>query len=242
METRSEGEGYTAYRNQQDYFTTAALRRVTPRSLHVLALSWLLGSAALVNAQPVIVQNPESEEVVAGHVVKISVAAEGDKPLRYHWQFNGRKLPIPGRTLRFVATRRRAGIYQAIVRDAQGNVSLSEPATLAVQPRTVPGSGQPRPVVVVQPSNTTVHEHDTAVFEVVLNNSGPYTTIVWHNDNPLEGSHEIPDGIGLNVHSTRLVIPNCLNADNFNGLYWIAVTNASGGTVSAKARLTVVTP
>jgi hypothetical protein len=242
METRSEGEGTTAYRNQQDYFTTAALLRVAPRSLRFLAVSWLLGSSLFVGAQPVIVQNPESEEVVAGQVVKISVAAQGDKPLRYHWQFNGRKLPIPGRTLRFVATRRRAGTYQAIVRDARGNVSLSEPATLAVQPRTPPVGGQPRPVIVVQPSNVTVHEHDTATFQVLLNDSGPYTTIVWHNDNPLEGPHEIPDGIGLNVHSPRLVIPNCLNADNFNGLYWIAVTNASGGTVSTKARLTVVTP
>ena len=174
--------------------------------------------------------------------MKISVAADGSRPLRYHWQFNGRKLPILGRTLRFVATRRRAGTYQAVIRDKHGNIAVSAPATIAVQPRNQPppGGGQPRPVVLVQPSNVTVQEHGTAVFQVTLNNSGPYTTIVWHNDNPLEGSHEIPDGIGLNVHSTRLVIPNCLNADNFNGLYWIAVTNAAGGTVSTKARLTVV--
>jgi hypothetical protein len=200
-------------------------------------------SGLLAHAQPVIIQNPESEDVVAGQLVKISVAADGSKPLRYHWEFNGRKLPILGRTLRFIATRRRAGTYQAVVRDAQGNVAVSEPATLAVQPRTPPTpGGLPAPVVLGQPADVTVHEHDTATFQVTLNNSAPYTTIVWHNDNPLEGPHEIPDGIGLNVHSTRLVIPNCLNADNFNGVYWIAVTNAAGGTVSRKARLTVVTP
>ena len=238
---RSEGRGTAAARYQREQSKQLSNTAKSFRRTHGVAFV-LLVSAIVLHAQPVIIQNPESEEVVAGQYVKISVAADGVKPLRYYWQFNGRRLPIIGRTLRFVATRRRAGTYQAIVRDARGNKTMSAPATLAVQPRTPPTSGQPRPAIVVQPSDVTVHEHGTAVFQVTLNNSGPYTTIVWHNDNPLEGSHQIPDGIGLNVHSTRLVIPNCLNADNFNGLYWIAVTNASGGTVSRKARLTVVTP
>ena len=212
----------------------SAVRRAT-----VLLL--LIASTLLLDAQPVITQNPSSQNVTAGQVIALSVAAQGTGPLRYRWQFNGRTIPLPGRMLRFVATPRRSGAYQAIVRDAAGQISYSAFAFVQVQPRTpLPSRGQPRPVVLVQPQNTSVPEHGTAVFQVTLNNSGPYTTIVWHNDNPLEGPHQIPDGLGFNVHSPRLAIPNCLNADNYNGLYWIAVTNASGGTVSRKVRLTVV--
>jgi hypothetical protein len=195
-----------------------------------------------IHAQLVIVENPQSESVIAGNPVSFSVSAQGTTRLRYRWQFNGRTLPVVGRTLRFVATRRRAGTYQAIVRDAAGNIGVSRPAILDVQPRPTvqPGPGIQPPIILVQPQNVSVAEHGTAVFQVVLNKSAPYTTIVWHNSNPLEGSHQIPDGIGLNVHGTRLEIPNCLDADNYNGLYWIAVTNAAGGTVSVKARLTVI--
>lgn len=207
----------------------------------VAAISLLIASALLLDAQPVITQNPGSATVTAGQVVSLSVAAQGTGPLRYRWQFNGRNIPLPGRTLRFVATVRRSGTYQAVVRDAAGQISYSALAFVQVQPRApAPSRGQPRPVILMQPRNTSVPEHGTAVFQVRLNASAPYTTIVWHNDNPLEGPHQIPDGLGFNVHSPRLEIPNCLNADNYNGLYWIAVTNASGGTVSTKARLTVV--
>jgi hypothetical protein len=201
----------------------------------------------VLHGQPVIVQNPQSETVVAGQRVFLSVAAQGVGPLRYRWQFNGRNVPILGRTLRFIASQRRTGVYQVVVRDRMGQVSVSAPAFVEVEPRSTPpppppAASPPRPVILIQPQNVTVQEHGTAVFQVTLNNSGPYTRIVWHNDNPLEGPHEIPDGLGFNVHSPRLEIPNCLNADNYNGVYWIAVTNAAGGTVSSKARLTVVSP
>jgi hypothetical protein len=180
--------------------------------------------------------------------VIISVVAEGDR-LRYRWQRNGRKLATHSHTLHFRATDRKSGVYQAMVIDRAGNYTVSSPAVLVVQPRTPVPDPEPQPqpqpspgapVIVTQPQNVTVAEHGTAVFRVTLNNSGPYTTIVWHNDNPLEGPHQIPDNLGFDVHSTQLAIPNCLDADNYNGLYWIAVTNASGGTISSKARLTVV--
>ena len=234
-----KGRGVTHLRLGWENHFSFGLRVSALRRIGVTLL--LMTSPLLLDAQPVITQNPESETVTAGRVVAFSVVAQGTAPLRYRWQFNGRNMPVPGRTLRFVATPRRAGTYQAIVRDASGRISYSAPAFLDVQPRSpAPSPGQPRPVILVQPRSTSVPEHGTAVFQVTLNNSAPYTTIVWHNDNPLEGRHQIPDGLGFNVHSPRLQIPNCLNADNYNGLYWIAVTNASGGTVSAKVRLTVV--
>lgn len=196
-----------------------------------LILAALLGLPLLVAAQPAIIQAPESVTVAPGRLVSIAVAAAGAEPLQYRWLFNDRELRARGPKLRFIAGKAREGLYRAIVRDGEGNQTISGPAEVKVRRK---------PVILIQPRNRKVAEFGTAVFNTRLNNSGPYTTIVWHNDNPLEGSHQIPDGLGFDVHSPRLVIPNCLNADNYNGLYWLAVTNEAGGTVSRKVRLTVV--
>src|SRR4051812_16276681 len=80
-------------------------------------------STPVVCAQPVITQNPESETVLAGDRVSISVAALGTAPLQYRWRRNGRLLPIRRPTLDFVATRRRAGTYLVVVRDGTGEHS-----------------------------------------------------------------------------------------------------------------------
>ena len=197
----------------------------------VLAFSFVFLCAVGVRAQPVITQNPESETVAPGTLVVMSVAAQGTAPLEYRWQLNDRELATRGPVLRFVAGRVREGTYRAVVFDGVGRQTLSAPAEVKIQRR---------PKILVQPRSTSVPEHGTAVFTVQLNDSGPYTSIVWHNSNPLEGSHQIPDGLGFDVHSPRLAIPNCLNADNYNGLYWLAVTNAAGGKISRKVRLTVI--
>ena len=230
-----------AFNRQTCFFNLRGASASPSVSIFGVALLLII-STFLSHAQPFIIQEPQSETVFNGQVVSLSVAAQGTTHLRFYWQFNGRTLPIRGRTLRFRATSRRAGTYQAIVRDTRGRVTFSAPAVIEVQSiaTTPPRGGRSLPVIVVHPPDVTVQEHATAVFAVTLNNSGPYTTIIWHNDNPLEGSHQIPDGIGLDVHNPRLQIFNCLNADNYNGLYWLAVTNAAGGTVSRKARLTVI--
>ncbi len=197
----------------------------------LLAFNFVFSSAIGVRAQPVITQNPEGETVAPGTLVVMSVAAQGTAPLEYRWQRNDRELTARGPVLRFVAGRAREGTYRAVVLDGAGRQTLSNPAEVKLQRR---------PKIRVQPRSTSVPEHGTAVFNVELSDSGPYTSIVWHNSNPLEGSHAIPDGLGFDVHSPRLEIPNCLNADNYNGLYWLAVTNAAGGKISRKVRLTVI--
>jgi hypothetical protein len=190
-----------------------------------------LSLSPLTHAQPVITQSPQSATVPPGSLVTMSVGAAGAAPLRFRWILNDRELRSRAPTLRFVAGRMREGVYRAVVTDAEGRQTVSAPAEVKVRRR---------PVILAQPRSTSVREYGTAVFQAVLNNSGPYTTIVWHNDNPLEGSHQIPDGLGFDVRSPRLEIPDCLNADNYNGLYWLAVTNEAGGTVSRKVRLTVI--
>lgn len=195
----------------------------------------LIGFCALnALAQPIITENPQSLTKAPGTLAAFSVEAVGAEPLAYQWQLNGQDIPnARGRSLRFVTAPSRAGSYRATVRDQSGQVRSSEAANLEVKPR---------PRILVQPQHFIVQEHGTAVFEVQLNDSGPYTYINWHNYNPVEGSHEIPEGAARNVKTTRLEIPNCLNAFNYNGLYWICATNEVGGTVSRKVRLTVVSP
>lgn len=190
----------------------------------------LLGTGWL-QAQPFITEAPQSQAVAPRTPVTLSVAVVSDVPVKYRWERNGRLLPVRKPVITFKATRLRAGTYRAIVRDAAGNMAVTEPAVVTVKPP---------PVILIQPRDTVVKEHATAVFQAVLNNSGPYTSIVWHNDNPREGSHQIPDTIGIDPHKTRLEIPNSLNVDYYNGIYWLAVTNEVGGTVSAKVILTVV--
>ena len=52
--------------------------------------------------------------------VAITVAAEGTR-LHYYWRFNGRTLPVRGHTLRFRATLRRAGTYEAMASVARNS-------------------------------------------------------------------------------------------------------------------------
>jgi hypothetical protein len=201
------------------------------------SLRWLFAvivSGVCALAQPVITQNPQSLTKAPGTLAAFSVAASGAEPLSYQWQFNGQDIPnARGRSLRFVTAPSRGGTYRAIVRDQAGQIRSSAAATLEVKPK---------PKIVVQPVSAVVQEGTTAVFEVQLNDSGPYTYINWYNYNPVEGRHAIPEGAARNVHTTRLQIPNSLNAFNYNGTYWIAVSNEVGGTVSRKVKLTVVSP
>lgn len=201
------------------------------------SLRWLFAvivSGACALAQPVITQNPQSLTKAPGTLAAFSVAASGAEPLSYQWQFNGEDIPnARGRSLRFVTAQSRGGTYRAVVRDQAGQIRSSAAATLEVKPK---------PRIVLQPVSAIVREGTTAVFEVQLNDSGPYTYINWYNYNPVEGRHAIPEGAARNVNSTRLEIPNSLNAFNYNGIYWIAVSNEVGGTVSRKVKLKVVSP
>lgn len=185
-------------------------------------------------AQPVIIQNPQSRTTVEGASVGFSVQAQGSGALRYQWQYNGADIPrAVGRAISFVATASRAGNYSVMVRDASGNASSSHPAQLQVQKR---------PFIVLQPRNVIVGEHQTAVFDVRLNESGPYSTIQWRHHSPQEPNHPIPPGAANGVNSFHLEIPNCSNNGTYNGLYWICITNSVGWTVSRRASLTVVGP
>lgn len=184
-------------------------------------------------AQPHITEQPQSRAAVAGATFSFSVAAVSSGPVQYQWQFNGQDIPYArGRVLTRTAVPSRAGTYAVRVRDAAGEV-MSSGASLEVFKR---------PVILVQPQNAIVGEHTVAEFRVVLNDSGPYRRMIWHNTNPVEGPHEIPPSTGYITDQPTLTMENPLNDVTWNSIYWFAVTNGAAGITSRRARLTVVGP
>jgi hypothetical protein len=184
-------------------------------------------------AQPQISQQPQSRTAVAGSKVSFFVEASGLPPVQYQWQFNGQDIPgARSRALAFAAVPSRAGSYAVRVRDAAGEVRSSSARLDVVL----------RPAFVVQPKNSVVGERKTATLTSVLNESGPFRRIIWHNNNPLEGPHEIPPSTGLDTDDPTLVMPDCINDAYYNSIYWVAVTNGAAGITSKKIRLTVVGP
>ena len=196
--------------------------------LAVVVISW-----QSLPAQPVILTQPTSMTAIEGRSVTLSVQAQGSGTVRYQWQFNGIALPrATAPTLSFYATQSRAGSYNVMVTDDAG-IRSSVPAEVAVQKR---------PLIVAQPRKQIVGEHQTAFFEVRLNNSGPYDVVQWWHHSPAEPYHPIPPGAALGVNTFRLEIPDANNNDTFNGLYWIVITNDVGWAVSKQVSLTVVGP
>ena len=156
-------------------------------------------------AQPVITANPVDRIAREGARVAFSVSAQGTTPLQYQWQFNGSDIPnAVNRSLSFVATLSRAGDYKVIVRDATGAERGSSPAQLGVQKR---------PIILQQPRSQAVGEGTTAVFEVTLNDSGPYEWVQWWHHSTEEPRHPIPPGAADGVNTLRLEIYNTSNND-----------------------------
>src|SRR5206468_5135937 len=104
---------------------------------------------------------PASQGVILGQNASFSVAAFGDAPLSYQWNFNGTALP--GATNSALALTNvqtnQAGNYTVLVANNWGSVT-SAVATLTVY---VP------PYVVRQPENLTVTQAQNASFSVVAN-------------------------------------------------------------------------
>jgi hypothetical protein len=196
-------------------------------------LGAVLALQSHLSAQPQITQQPESRTAAAGAAFSFSVEAAGRAPLHYQWQFNGQDIPdARGQTLKRIAAPSRAGTYSVRVRDDVGEV-VSSAAQLEVVKR---------PFFLVQPKDIVVGEHTVATFTTVLNNSGPYSRMIWHNSNPLEGPHEIPPSTGIITDQPVLRMTDPLNDVTWNSVYWLAVTNGAGGITSRRARLTVVGP
>lgn len=86
---------------------------------------------------PAITQPPQSQVVVEGSTVALSVGALGSTPLTYYWSQDGTNLvKLSTSALVFVpVSTNNAGVYQVTVSNAVGTAT-SEPFFLAVKPNT----------------------------------------------------------------------------------------------------------
>jgi uncharacterized repeat protein (TIGR03803 family) len=102
----------------------------------------------IMPSQPVIVLQPSNQTVIPGASVSFSVAAVGNTPYTYAWQFNGKNLannpPFSGVTSDTLTisdvSPANAGTYSVIVGNFLGSTP-SQGAVLSVSPLTVPGLG-----------------------------------------------------------------------------------------------------
>ena len=100
----------------------------------------------VVPSPPVIVQQPTNQTVLPGAPATFNVAAVGDTPYFYHWQFNGTNLVnganVSGVTTSFLTVNSvypaNAGIYSVVVSNSLGSTA-STGAVLSVIPVTAPG-------------------------------------------------------------------------------------------------------
>jgi len=111
---------------------------------------------------PTIVNQPQSQTVLAGATVTFSVGATGTLPLEYAWRFNG--VPIPGGTAPVLTLVNvgptNAGNYSVIVSNPAG-FAISSNAVLQVLTNTNP----PPTVTLTSPTNGSVF---TAPATIVL--------------------------------------------------------------------------
>ena len=179
-------------------------------------------NATLTVLNPVMITNePDSQTVVSGTNVSLSVGATGSTPISYQWRLND--VDIPGANLSLLSfpsvQTSNAGVYTVVVTNSI-NAVTSAPATLTVL--SLP------PAISSEPKSRTIAPGTRAVFVVEANGSLPLF-YQWRRN-------------GLDVSgatSSTLVLTNVQTASN--ATYTVVVTNSLNSITSAPAVLTVTT-
>jgi hypothetical protein len=181
-----------------------------------------------VMAPPKITNQPASLETNVGATVFFTVGNSGSGPLSYTWLLNGTPLNLANPTnvleLDNVSTND-AGNYQVVVSNAVG-VATSSIAILAVD-----GT----PIIVQQPTNTTVILGSNAVFTAAAVGADPLTYQWYFQPQTNSDASAIPDGTSASY--------GIFNAQTSNsGMYFLIVSNGYGSVTSSVVTLSVVTP
>src|SRR5205823_647926 len=179
--------------------------------------------ATLTVRQPAaIATQPANQAVVQGQTATFSVAAYGDAPLTYQWNFNGTAIAAATNSSLSLsnAQTNQVGNYTVLVANSWGSVT-SAVATLTVY---VP------PFIIGQPQSLTVTQAQNASFSVVANGSATLS-YQWY----VNGS-----SLGAGSTNSTLVLTNV--GTNNAGNYTVVVTNSWGSVTSAVAALTILVP
>ncbi len=179
-----------------------------------------------VIAPPVITTQPTNEAVLENAPASFAITATGGLPLSYQWQFKGTNLidgtNISGSlttnlTITHVSTAN-VGNYDIVATNFAG-VAISSNAALTITPS--------KPVIITQPTNQTVIVSRSAVFNVSVVGTTPYS-YQWSFN-------------GTNILGATNSIYSLPNTQLTNaGIYSVLVTNIFGSAQSSNALLTVL--
>ena len=174
-----------------------------------------------VNAELGITTEPADLTVIQGETAVFEVIAGGTPPLAHQWNFGGNA--IDGATTQTLTLENvqanQAGSYTVDITNAAGSVS-SRTALLQV---LVP------PVIILQPTDTSVIEGGSAAFTAGVSGSQPLTYQWQRNGIDIAGATD-----------STLALSAVAAADE--GTYGVSVSNAGGSIESQAASLTVNVP
>ncbi len=167
-----------------------------------------------------ITQQPQSQTVIEGWNVSLTVVATGSAPLAYQWLYNdtvlegatNATLPLPAIKLA------QAGTYKVRVSN-DANTVTSDAAVLTVNPAPIP------PTITQEPDNQSVVLGGRAVFRVVATGDQPMTYTWMRGSTPVYTAG--PEYVLDNVQP------------GLAGNYRVKVSNAAGYKYSRTVTLTV---
>lgn len=164
---------------------------------------------------------PQSQTVLEGNSVSLSVVDRGSATMAYQWRRNG--VAIAGATSATLTlgatTAASAGNYTVVVSNSAGSVA-STAATVTVQPAPKP------PTITTEPAGQVVPAGSAATLSATAAGTEPLTWQWLKNGTPIPGAN-----------SSSLTFSRAGGANS--GTYSVRVTNAAGSIVSLASVLTV---
>lgn len=187
------------------------------------------GATLTVISPPFITQQPVDRTVRAGSDLTLSAAASGTPPLNYQWSLNGTKLP--GQTFTafslFNVQPDASGIYSLLVTNVYGSTQSFLSLTVTDSPPYILQQPYSR-----QPDQSTVTNPVVPIGGSVTLNVGARGSLPLSYQWRFNGA-DIPSATNATLGLSNLRYDQA-------GFYTVAVKNAFGEIISAKAFLNVV--
>lgn len=223
------GDYYCVVTDNVGSFTTNTFKLVVGASAPVVSLPVVLTSAVSPTASPGVTYTEGTPLALRAAVTA------GSAPLTYRWQLNNVDVPstVTGYNTTILElgtlTAANAGSYTLKVTNAEAPAGISSAALTL----TLANSGPVVPVIVQNPTQQTAILGSATTFSVVAGGPGALSYL-WKKDGaPLTSPPP-------SATEATLLIPATTLADV--GVYTVDVTNATGTTTSAGARLSIGNP